>query len=827
MYQKAFRYFQEGELQRALKVLSEANLSKQSEAILKEREKISEINKEIEVRDSIQKNRSAEIIKALSLKADLHKTSYEYDSVKVVYDLLVQLDSTNYKILWGLASFYKDQNQTKESIKVYEKALKYVNSEEEKAYMLNELGAEFSWLKNFERARDCHVESFIIRRKLNEKDSIRYAPDLAQSLTHLATFHSMFNQYELAEKAFVALFDLLGPMVKESPRELLVSELARSYINYALLCKGMRKLKKAEESLLIAHDLFGALVKDFPSKYKEYEAYVLHNLGLIYIEQKLYKQAEESYFAAFELRKQLLKINPEKYEPTIFSSLYSIGAFYGEIKLYKEAESFLLQALDLGNELSQKVPGRYDGKIAMIYHNLGICYLSSDLFEKAKEYFITSLELKQNNISNFLENNHTSDWAANQLVGLTAEHESGLADTQYLLGVTYSNLNDSINADTFYHSALTYYNRLANRSPGYFSVRAAETNTSIAVFYSYLNNHTKAQNYFISALSFYKELITNGESQFLLQRAKLLPYLGLSYYKTEDYKDAEEAYLESEKTYGKLRILGKTNLDSDLALNLHEIGSFYFNIGDYSKSLSYLDRSLIYLNEIATDSPKLYELKIARVLLSKVKIMLQINELDKANELLEGVKKIAANYPNFPYSQELIYFSNQLYLSQSGVKTMSYEFLRVLREANPYISKRDSLSKEIEKIAPQLKVIEIFRQALSLNLNDKEIRSYLARSYGNLSWLQLCTHKFNSAEESARKGLDIDPNQKWIITNLAASLLFQGKFKSAKTVYIEWKDQLYDEHKEFKIVFLQDIEDLRKKGINHQDTNRIQKILNK
>ena len=75
----------------------------------------------------------------------------------------------------------------------------------------------------------------------------------------------------------------------------------------------------------------------------------------------------------------------------------------------------------------------------------------------------------------------------------------------------------------------------------------------------------------------------------------------------------------------------------------------------------------------------------------------------------------------------------------------------------------------------------------------------VAMTLGGLSFNQLLIQNFVQAEEYAREGLSIDATQMFIYTNLAASLLLQGKYEEAEQIYIQYRDDL-------KESFIEDIE---------------------
>src|SRR5262249_3428866 len=54
---------------------------------------------------------------------------------------------------------------------------------------------------------------------------------------------------------------------------------------------------------------------------------------------------------------------------------------------------------------------------------------------------------------------------------------------------------------------------------------------------------------------------------------------------------------------------------------------------------------------------------------------------------------------------------------------------------------------------------------------------------GAHAWRALFAQEYDVAEASARRGLELDPSQIWIATNLAHALMFQGRIAEADAIY--------------------------------------------
>ena len=73
-----------------------------------------------------------------------------------------------------------------------------------------------------------------------------------------------------------------------------------------------------------------------------------------------------------------------------------------------------------------------------------------------------------------------------------------------------------------------------------------------------------------------------------------------------------------------------------------------------------------------------------------------------------------------------------------------------------------------------------------------------------------------------REGLQVDSTQYWIASNLAAALLFQGKYVEAEKIYRQYKKELKDS-------FLDDFKQYAEAGVippeYEADVEKIRKLL--
>ena len=141
--------------------------------------------------------------------------------------------------------------------------------------------------------------------------------------------------------------------------------------------------------------------------------------------------------------------------------------------------------------------------------------------------------------------------------------------------------------------------------------------------------------------------------------------------------------------------------------------------------------------------------------------------------------------------------------------------------------KINSIINPAEKVRLQQIVVDSLTGIYRSYPEHQMIKSKLSNAYGGLAWFYLFTEQFQEAAFAAEKGLDIDPAQEWIHTNLALGLLLQGKKSEAMEIYKQFKGKPYDDQRSWNEVFLSDIQELEKAGIRHEDVSEIKAFLHK
>ena len=112
--------------------------------------------------------------------------------------------------------------------------------------------------------------------------------------------------------------------------------------------------------------------------------------------------------------------------------------------------------------------------------------------------------------------------------------------------------------------------------------------------------------------------------------------------------------------------------------------------------------------------------------------------------------------------------------------------------------------------------VDIYQKLERKNNSEQQaIINIIAQYWGNLSWYYLLSEEFELAIESALKGLNMDPSQIWIKTNLAHGYLLNDKYEKAYNIYKFNMNIKVDENKKFIDAVMSDFREFRNHGIEH------------
>ena len=294
--------------------------------------------------------------------------------------------------------------------------------------------------------------------------------------------------------------------------------------------------------------------------------------------------------------------------------------------------------------------------------------------------------------------------------------------------------------------------------------------------------------------------------------------------------------------------LTRANLsEEELAKSLFEYGHFLQTNKRYDLAEVRYRENLDICQRLAAISPYAYEPDLAGTQ-NNLGVLYNNTQRYKESEKLclsamEIRRRLAAANPQVyepdlamtQYNLGCLYSDTQRYEDSEKMYLSAMEIRRRLAVANPQVYEPDladtqynlgclyyNIQRYEDSEEMYLSALEVYQRLTAVNPQVYE--PYLVRACNNLSFLFLAQGNFEEAERYAREGSKYDFTHHAIYTNLAASLLLQGRYAEAEEIYLRYKEELKED-------FLSDFEDFYRRGIippeREDDVERIKKLLSK
>ena len=356
-------------------------------------------------------------------------------------------------------------------------------------------------------------------------------------------------------------------------------------------------------------------------------------------------------------------------------------------------------------------------------------------------------------------------------------------------------------AEARYRENLDICQRLAAISPQAYEPDLAGTQNNLGVLYNNTQRYKESEKMYLSALKIYQRLTAANPQVYEPDLAMTQNNLGLLYSDIRRYEESEEMHLSAVEIYQRLTIVNPQVYEPDLAMAQSNLGTLYKDTRRYEDSEKLCLSAMEIRRRLAAANPQVYEPDLAMT----------------------------------QYNLGCLYSDTQRYEDSEKMYLSAMEIRRRLAVANPQVYEPDLADTQynlgclyyyIQRYEDSeemyLSALEVYQRLTAVNPQVYE--PYLVRACNNLSFLFLAQGNFEEAERYAREGSKYDFTHHTIYTNLAASLLLQGRYAEAEEIYLRYKEELKED-------FLSDFEDFYRRGIippeREDDVERIKKLLSK
>ncbi len=313
------------------------------------------------------------------------------------------------------------------------------------------------------------------------------------------------------------------------------------------------------------------------------------------------------------------------------------------------------------------------------------------------------------------------------------------------------------------------------------------------------NDFKEAEDYYKKAFGILDKRTDKDSNDFLNQRTILLNNLANLYSATQRFTESEKMYKEALEIRRRLEKDNPQAYEPNLALTLHGLAFLYSATQRFTESEAMYKEALKINRRLAKENPKAYEKDVVNTLNGLASLYSAIQRLTESEEMykeaLEISRRLAKDNPK-AYEQYVAMTLNGLAIQYSHTQRLTE-------------------SEEMYKEA-----LEICRRLAKDN--PKAYEPDVALTLGNMSFNAIFRQQYAEAEQLAREGLAVDSTQHFIYSNLAASLLLQGKYTEAEPLYRQYKDEL-------KESFLDDFKQFAEAGVipkeREEDVERIKRML--
>ena len=788
LYKEAFGMFQNGKIDSALLMLEQAGLIDRADKRIQERKAIENLQTSVTQRRDENEQGIQHDMQAIKLQSEMYTMKFEYKKAEPLYEKLLLLDTTNVENLILVANFYQSRKKYNRSLQLGNRILK--------------LATTLNWQK-------------------------------ANTYGNIGEIYQETGQFESALAAYENFEIIYKNLVKQEPENLVYkNNFAVSYDNLGRIYRAQGDFAKAleyfQKGTVIAEELYSE--NSYNERFKNGLATFYSHLGDIYKGRDDLNKALNYYLKDLKLSEELCFNNPlmEDFKNNLAVTFERIGDIYwiqGEID---SAVANFQRELKLFEEIYRENLSNESNKVGLAtsYERLGDIFKKRGALDAALECF-----LKETNL--FEEAYHANPNNEN--------NKDGLATSYSKLGSIYQEQGDSVKSLIYFQKGLTLTEELYINNPRSESLKhkLKISFDEICLFYQIQGNYSKAIEYLQKDLKLSEELYRDNPRIESLKDELATSYskLGFLYQAQGEFANAlayfhkytklgEELYRENS---------GKERIKTELSFSYTNLGDIYKLQGNLDLALVNFQKGLKFAEELFRENPdnvnfyknlgnSYFKLAGGYALLDNQKQALLYYQ--KSGEIY---LRLADSIPDDRYRQMYNqYIKPEIDQLQSG----DYRVYKKIEKLETSIQNTTDYMKKIEN---EKEIILLLKQLLSKNINDNQLTYQYLYAKGNLSWFLLFERRFAEAESFATEALNMGDEKgfaeyiEWIYTNLASSLLLQGKYEAAKKIYIEKKNLKYplDETKTFKEAFLHDLDVLKKAGITNPDVEKIQILLAK
>ena len=458
---------------------------------------------------------------------------------------------------------------------------------------------------------------------------------------------------------------------------------------------------------------------------------------------------------------------------------------------YQDAAAYYKQALAVLEGKESKESDGYYYQIATLKNNLAIIYSGTQRLDESEAMYKEALEI----IRRLAASNPSA-------------YEPVVAGTLTNLANLYRKNQRFVESETMCKEALEIYRRLAASNPSAYEPSVAMTLNNLALLYSDTQRFSAAEAMYKEALEIYRRLAASNPAAYEPNVATTLNNLAILYRDTQRFDESETMYKEALEIYRRLAASNPSAYEPDVAVTLNNLAILYKNTQRFSESETMYKEALEIRRRLAASNPAAYEPDVAVTLNNLALLYSDTQRFSEAEamykEALEICRRLAASNPSVyesnvartQYNIGLLKFRQEQYSEAIPPFEEALEIYRRISKVNPaqqqwyegalyYLSKLYPTPKNYDA------AYRINQEWLPLmkkryEANPDDWRKEYAGTLGSQAFCAIFMKHYTEAEQLAVEGLSVDSTKHFLYANLAAALLFQGKYNEAEKIYRQY-----------------------------------------
>ena len=709
---------------------------------------------------------------ALKIKTQAEELRQKADSAEVLADK----DIEEYKkSIQAQVSAYKMSNE-------WDKAAELLKGLADKLQTQDVIGdyAIFSQNQNQFTEAEKYYKLYI--NKLSILANTRpdtYKSHMAASYNNLANLYCDTQRFADSEQMYNSALEIYKCLAESNPHAY-APALAMSYNNLGLLYCDTQRFADSEQMYNSALEIYKCLAESNPHAYEPALAMSYNNLGLLYRYTQRFSDSEQMYNFALEIRKRLVETNPQVYAPALAGSYNNLGLLYFAIQRFADSEQMHKSALEIRKRLAKTNPHAYEPTLAMSYNNLGLLYRYTQRFSDSEHMYNFALEIRK------------------RLAATNPQaYEAGLAVSYTNLGHLYRDTQRFVFSEQMHKSALEIYKRLAATNPQTYEPDLAGSYNNLGLLYHAIQRFTESEQMHKSALKIRKRLAETNPQVYEPDLAASYNNLGLLYRAAQRFTESEQMHNSALEIRKRLAATNPQAFEPDLATSYTSLGLLYRYTQRFADSEQIYNSALEIYKRLMGENSFIYGQRLADCLFwladSQVKQEKYAEAISPFEQALEFYKKEAEQGKSIDYYTTIMSWLQQLY-GQEKKYSQAYQCFK--------------------RNIPLLK---------TLYQSDKSNYTELLNDiFVSQSFYSIFEKQYVEAEIYSKEALEVDSTKHVAYSNLAAALLFQGKYQEAEKIYRQYKSEMKED-------FLSDFEEFSKAGVipknREEDVEKIKQLL--